>query len=298
MKYQADIQDFDESRGSLLDFVELTKARIGTFVVISTAVGYVLASPSGIDVLRLIHTLLATFLVSSGVCALNHYLERDYDARMVRTADRPLPAGRLLPEQAFILGLTLLAVGLIYLVGWVNVATALVGLVTAVVYLIAYTPLKRVTVHNTLVGAISGALPPVGGWTAAQGELGLGALVLFAILFLWQFPHFYSIAWMYRDDYARSGYRMLAVEDKEGDRTAHQMVVYSLILLPCSLLPALMGLTGSLYFIAALLLSGLLVWASLAFARERSTHRARLLLRSTLLYLPVLWVMLVVDRFP
>ena len=298
MKYQADIQDFDESRGSLLDFVELTKARIGTFVVISTAVGYVLASPSGIDVLRLIHTLLATFLVSSGVCALNHYLERDYDARMVRTADRPLPAGRLLPEQAFILGLTLLAVGLIYLVGWVNVATALVGLVTAVVYLIAYTPLKRVTVHNTLVGAISGALPPVGGWTAAQGELGLGALVLFAILFLWQFPHFYSIAWMYRDDYARSGYRMLAVEDKEGDRTAHQMVVYSLVLLPCSLLPALMGLTGSLYFIAALLLSGLLVWASLAFARERSTHRARLLLRSTLLYLPVLWVMLVVDRFP
>ncbi len=298
MKYQADIQDFDESRGSLLDFVELTKARIGTFVVISTAVGYVLASPSGIDVLRLIHTLLATFLVSSGVCALNHYLERDYDARMVRTADRPLPAGRLLPEQAFILGLTLLAVGLIYLVGWVNVATALVGLVTAVVYLIAYTPLKRVTVHNTLVGAISGALPPVGGWTAAQGELGLGALVLFAILFLWQFPHFYSIAWMYRDDYARGGYRMLAVEDKEGDRTAHQMVVYSLVLLPCSLLPALMGLTGSLYFIAALLLSGLLVWASLAFARERSTHRARLLLRSTLLYLPVLWVMLVVDRFP
>ncbi len=298
MKYQADIQDFDESRGSLLDFVELTKARIGTFVVISTAVGYVLASPSGINVLRLIHTLLATFLVSSGVCALNHYLERDYDARMVRTADRPLPAGRLLPEQAFILGLTLLAVGLIYLVGWVNVATALVGLVTAVVYLIAYTPLKRVTVHNTLVGAISGALPPVGGWTAAQGELGLGALVLFAILFLWQFPHFYSIAWMYRDDYARGGYRMLAVEDKEGDRTAHQMVVYSLVLLPCSLLPALMGLTGSLYFIAALLLSGLLVWASLAFARERSTHRARLLLRSTLLYLPVLWVMLVVDRFP
>ena len=298
MKYQADIQDFDESRGSLLDFVELTKARIGTFVVISTAVGYVLASPSGIDVLRLIHTLLATFLVSSGVCALNHYLERDYDARMVRTADRPLPAGRLLPEQAFILGLTLLAVGLIYLVGWVNVATALVGLVTAVVYLIAYTPLKRVTVHNTLVSAVSGALPPVGGWTAAQGELGLGALVLFAILFLWQFPHFYSIAWMYRDDYARSGYRMLAVEDKEGDRTAHQMVVYSLVLLPCSLLPALMGLTGSLYFIAALLLSGLLVWASLAFARERSTHRARLLLRSTLLYLPVLWVMLVVDRFP
>ncbi len=298
MKYQADIQDFDESRGSLLDFVELTKARIGTFVVISTAVGYVLASPSGIDVLRLIHTLLATFLVSSGVCALNHYLERDYDARMVRTADRPLPAGRLLPEQAFILGLTLLAVGLIYLVGWVNVATALVGLVTAVVYLIAYTPLKRVTVHNTLVGAVSGALPPVGGWTAAHGELGLGALVLFAILFLWQFPHFYSIAWMYRDDYARGGYRMLAVEDKEGDRTAHQMVVYSLVLLPCSLLPALMGLTGSLYFIAALLLSGLLVWASLAFARERSTHRARLLLRSTLLYLPVLWVMLVVDRFP
>lgn len=298
MKFEADIQEFDQARGSVLDFVELTKARIGTFVVISTAVGYVLASPGGIDSLRLIHTLLATFLVSSGVCALNHYLERDYDARMVRTADRPLPAGRLQPEQAFILGITMLAVGLVYLAGWVNVATALVGLATAVVYLVAYTPLKRVTVHNTLVGAVSGALPPVGGWTAAQGELGFGAIVLFAILFLWQFPHFYSIAWMYREDYARGGYRMLAVEDQGGDRTAHQMVVYSFALLPCSLMPALMGLTGTIYFAIALALSGLIVWSSLAFARERTTARARHLLRSTLVYLPVLWVALVADRLP
>ncbi|HCK11451.1 MAG TPA: protoheme IX farnesyltransferase [Candidatus Latescibacteria bacterium] len=298
MKLQADIQEFDHSRGSLLDFVELTKARIGTFVVISTAVGYVLASPGGLDVLRLIHTLLATFLVSSGVCVLNHYLERDYDARMVRTADRPLPAGRFQPEQACVLGVTMLAVGLIYLVGWVNVATALVGVATAVVYLLAYTPLKRMTVHNTLVGAVAGALPPVGGWTAAQGELEFGALVLFLILFIWQFPHFYSIAWIYREDYARGGYRMLAVEDPEGNRTAHQMVVYCFLLLPCSLMPALMGLSGTLYFASALFLSGLLVWSSLAFARERSTQRARHLLRSTLVYLPVLWLMLIVDRTP
>lgn len=298
MKFEANIQGFDESRSSWLDFVELTKARIGTFVVISTAVGYVLASPGGVDVLRLIHTLLATFLVSSGVCALNHYLERDFDARMARTADRPLPAGRLQPEQACILGLTMLAVGLVYLVGWVNVATALVGLATAVVYLVAYTPLKRVTVHNTLVGAVAGALPPVGGWTAAQGELGFGAVVLFAILFLWQFPHFYSIAWMYREDYARGGYRMLAVEDPEGDRTAHQMVVYSFALLPCSLMPALMGLSGTVYFFIALVLSGMLVWCSLAFARERTTQRARHLLRVTLVYLPVLWLMLIADRLP
>lgn len=295
---EANIQEFDQSRGSFLDFVELTKARIGVFVVISTAVGYVLASPAGIDLIRLIHTLLATFLVSSGVCALNHYLERDYDARMVRTADRPLPAGRLQPEKAFILGVTMLAVGLVYLAGWVNVATALVGVATAVVYLVAYTPLKRITVHNTLVGAVSGALPPVGGWTAAQGELSLGAVVLFGIMFLWQFPHFYSIAWMYRDDYARGGYRMLAVEDEHGDRTAHQMVVYSLALLPCSLMPALMGLSGTIYFVIALALSGLLVWSSLAFARDRTIQRARHLLRSTLLYLPVLWLALVADRLP
>ena len=295
---EANIQEFDHSRGRFLDFVELTKARIGTFVVISTAVGYVLASPGGVDVLRLIHTLLATFLVSSGVCVLNHYLERDYDARMVRTADRPLPAGRLQPEKAFILGVTMLAVGLVYLAGWVNVATALVGLGTAVVYLAAYTPLKRVTVHNTIVGAVSGALPPVGGWTAAQGELGPGAVVLFGILFLWQFPHFYSIAWMYRDDYARGGYKMLAVEDPEGDRTAHQMVIYSLALLPCSLMPAMMGLSGTVYFVVALFLSGLLVWSSLAFVRERTIPRARHLLRSTLLYLPVLWLALVADRLP
>jgi protoheme IX farnesyltransferase len=298
VKMGADIQEFDQSRGSLLDFVELTKARIGTFVVISTAVGYVLASPAGVDVIRLIHTLSATFLVSSGVCVLNHYLERDYDARMARTADRPLPAGRLQPEKACILGLTMLAIGLVYLVGWVNIATALVGLATAIVYLVAYTPLKRMTVHNTVVGAVAGALPPVGGWTAAQGDLGLGALVLFSILFLWQFPHFYSIAWMYRDDYARGGFRMLAVEDPEGNRTAHQMVVYSLALLPCSLMPALMGLSGTLYFVVALLLSGLLVWSSLAFARERTVQRARYLLRATLVYLPVLWLMLVVDRLP
>ena len=298
MKLEADIQDFEQSRSSFLDFVELTKARIGTFVVISTAVGYVLASPAGIDLFRLIHTLLATFLVSSGVCALNHYLDRDFDARMVRTADRPLPAGRLQPEKAFILGVTMLAVGLVYLAGWVNVATALVGAATAVVYLIAYTPLKRTTVHNTLVGAVSGALPPVGGWTAAQGELGLGAVVLFAILFLWQFPHFYSIAWMYREDYARGGYKMLAVEDPDGDRTAHQMVVYSLALLPCSLMPALMGLSGTIYFVVALMLSGLLVYSSLAFSRDRSIQRARHLLRSTLVYLPVLWIVLVADRLP
>lgn len=296
MKLQADIQEFDTTRASWLDFVELTKARIGAFVVISTAVGYVLASPGGIDVLRLIHTLLATFLVSSGVCALNHYLEREYDARMVRTADRPLPAGRMQPEQACVLGVTMLAVGLVYLVGWVNLATALVGLATAVVYLVAYTPLKRMTVHNTVVGAVSGALPPVGGWTAAQGELGFGAVVLFGIMFLWQFPHFYSIAWMYRDDYARGGYRMLAVEDPNGNRTAHQMVVYSFALLPCSLMPALMGLSGTFYFAVALLLSGLLVWSSLAFARERTTERARHLLRSTLIYLPVLWLVLVINR--
>ncbi len=285
--------------GSLLrDFAELTKARIGLFVVVSTLVGYVAGTEVVFDALRLVHTLLATFLVASGAAALNQVLECDQDARMRRTADRPLPAGRLHPDQAYFFGLLMLGGGIVYLVGWVNWLTAGMAALTGVVYLLCYTPLKRRTVHNTLVGAIAGALPPVGGWTAATGSLGWEALILFSILFIWQFPHFYAIAWMYREDYARGGYRMMSLDDARGDRTALRVLLHCLLLLPLGLLPSLVGMTGTTYFYTAFVLGGILIGIGYAFFRTRSDHQARRLMHSTLVYLPVLWVVMMFDRLP
>ncbi len=298
MKPDADVGVLRASGSLLKDIADLTKARIGVFVVISTLVGFVAGAEGAIDVLRLIHTLLATFLVAAGASALNQYLECDFDARMQRTADRPLPAGRLHPDQVYLCGLLMLGGGIVYLVGWVNWLTAGMAALTGVVYLLLYTPLKRHTTHNTLVGAVAGALPPVGGWTAARGDVGVEALVLFAIVFVWQFPHFYAIAWMYRDDYAEGGYRMLSVEDESGDRTAFQIVVYSFLLLPLGLLPTLMGMAGPGYFYAAFALGGVLIGASLSFFKTRSHSHARRLMHTTLVYLPVLWVVMIVDRLP
>ncbi|MCZ6635038.1 MAG: heme o synthase [bacterium] len=298
MKYPIEVQRrvLDREESPVADFLELIKFRIGIFVVLSALVGFVLGSGGTLDLTRLLHMLLATFMVSSGSAALNQLIERDQDAQMRRTADRPLPAGRLDPEQAHLIGVVLSAVGIGYLGLWVNWLTSVLAALTIVIYLLFYTPLKPRSVHNTVVGAISGALPPVGGWTAATGELGVGAGVLFAILFLWQFPHFFSIAWIYREDYARGGYRMLSVEDPGGSRTAFQMVLYSLVLVPFSIMPWFLGLTGAVYFCVALCLSASLVVFSLVFAKSRARQDARRLLRATLVYLPVLWMVMVLDR--
>lgn len=286
--------------GALLrDFIALTKARIGAFVVISTLVGFVAGSSGGqIDGHRLIHALLATFLVAAGASALNQYLEREHDARMRRTAGRPIPSGRLHPDQAYLYGLLMLGGGIVYLVGWVNWLTAGLAALTGVVYLLVYTPLKLRTPHNTLVGAVAGALPPVGGWAAARGELETAALLLFAIVFVWQFPHFYAIAWLHRDDYARGGYRMLSGEDTTGDRTAHQILFYCFALVPLSLMPSVVGMSGAAYFCTAFVLGGVLCGAGYAFFRDRSDRHARRLMRTTLAYLPLLWVVLMIDRLP
>ena len=288
--------NFVSSSSAVADWATLMKVRISVMVVFSTLVGYILGAQGPLDMARLIHTLLATFLTSAGAGVLNQVYEREADGCMVRTADRPLPAGRISIEQANRVGLILTAFGILYLGIAVNGLTVLVGALTSGSYLLLYTPLKQRTPHNTAVGAVSGALPPVGGWTAATGQLGGEALALFGILFLWQFPHFYAIAWMYRDDYARGGYRMLSVDDPGGDRTAHQVVLYSLVLLSCSLMPALLGIAGPVYFSGAVVLGLIVLWQGLSFAQSRTDGRARSLLRSTLIYLPALWLIMVLDK--
>ncbi len=294
MQQPAENVTYSEAHSFVGDLLELIKFRIAVMVTLSALVGCVLGTP--IAVFKLIHLVLATFLTAAGAGALNHYAERDTDGLMRRTADRPLPAGRVTAELALRIGLLLTVVGVVYLGVAVNGLTALCGALTTGIYILIYTPLKKLSPHNTAVGAISGALPPVGGWTAATGSLGSEALALFAILFVWQFPHFFAIAWMYREDYARGGYRMLSVEDPHGDRTAHQMVLYSLVLLSCSLMPALIGLSGPIYFGVAVVLGALVLQKSLAFAKNRTDVRARGLLRATLIYLPVLWAVMVWDK--
>jgi protoheme IX farnesyltransferase len=298
MKSQVQATEMASARSRALDFLELTKARIGVFVVASTAVGFVLGSDGTPDALRLVHTLLATFLVSGGAAALNQYIERDWDGQMTRTADRPLPSGRLAPEQALLCGVLMLIVGLVYMSGWVNGLTAALGAATSATYLFLYTPLKRRTRHNTAVGAVAGALPPVGGWAAACGHLGFEAWVLFSIVFIWQFPHFFSIAWIYREDYGRGGYRMVSVGEGGESRTTRQTVFYSLLLLPLSLSPSVFGLSGRAYFVVAFLLSTALIGFSLKFARVRREGGARRLMTATLAYLPLLWVVMLIDRTP
>src|ERR1017187_1500244 len=213
----------DKSRAAV--FADLVKARLTALVLLTTFVGFYLGETSGVNYLMMFHTLLGTALVASGAAALNQLLEREYDAKMRRTASRPLPSGRLQPTTVMLFGGICSVVGLIYLALLVNLLTCVVGAVTLVSYLFIYTPLKRVTWANTLVGAIPGALPPLMGWTAARNDLGNEGWALFAILFFWQLPHFFAIAWMYRDDYARAGFIMLPNVDADGSRTGQQAVV-------------------------------------------------------------------------
>jgi protoheme IX farnesyltransferase len=278
------------------DYAALTKPRITFFVVLSTAVGFILGTKGSLDLYLLMHTLLATLLVAGGSAALNQFLERDLDARMKRTSQRPLPSGRLQPEQVYIYGLFLSASGILYLGFAVNWLVGIVAAITTIIYLFLYTPLKQKTSHNTAVGAIAGALPPVGGWAAARGEIGLEAWVLFGIMFLWQFPHFFAIAWLYREDYMAGGYRMISAGDVQGKSTSRQIVAFSLALVPFSSLPFLLGLSGLLYLISASVLAVGLLYFSFTFARLKTDWDAKKLMRASLVYLPVLWIVMVLDR--
>jgi protoheme IX farnesyltransferase len=272
----------------LRDYFELTKPRLTSLVIFTTWLGYAFAArPMHYDA-RFFHTLLASWLVASGAAALNEYMERDLDALMKRTRSRPLPQHRLNPHAAFWFGFLISAAGVIDLAVFVNPLTAGLSLISIGSYLLAYTPLKTRTSLCTLVGAIPGALPPVMGWTAVRQALQPGAWALFAILFMWQLPHFLAIAWMYREDYARAGFPMLPVIDPDGTRTARMIILYTAVLIPVTLMPARLGLAGLSYFWAALTL-GFAFFACGAFtAFSRTAASARRLLLASVLYLPTL----------
>jgi protoheme IX farnesyltransferase len=244
----------------------------------------------------MLHALAGTALIAAGASALNQLIERDYDSKMRRTQNRPLPSGRLQPQTVLIVGSSCAVIGLVYLALAVNPITALLGACSFISYVFIYTPLKRVTWLNTAVGAIPGALPPLMGWTAARGELTSEGWALFAILAFWQLPHFLAIAWIYRDEYAKAGFQMLPVIDPQGHRTARQAVSHTLGLLPISLCPYLFKLTGTIYLAGALILGLAFIWFAIQFARQLTIARARQLFYVSILYLPLLLVLMVLDK--
>jgi protoheme IX farnesyltransferase len=278
------------------DFVALTKPRVVLMVLVTTLVGYYLGSTGAVDWPRLIHALFGTALAAGGTLALNQFLERDVDARMRRTRGRPLPDGRLAAGEALVFGSLVAAAGLSYLALAVDAGTAAVTGVIAVLYLGVYTPLKLVTPLAMVIGAVPGALPPVAGWVAARGQLGLGAAVLFAILFLWQLPHTLAIARLYRDDYAAAGIRVLPVVDPDGASTERQIALGCFALLAAGLLPTLVGLAGPLYFFGAFVLGGMFLACGLAQALAPSAPAARRLVLVSVLYLPLLLGLMALDK--
>jgi protoheme IX farnesyltransferase len=279
-----------------LDYLELTKPRVTLMVLITMAFGFYLGAHVELNWLPLFNALLGTALVAGGTSALNQYLERDIDAKMLRTKNRPLPAGRLRPSEALIFSITISLTGLALLALAVNLLTAFLAALTLGSYVFLYTPLKQKSPLSTVVGAIPGALPPLGGWAAATGKLATGAWILFAILFLWQLPHFLAIAWIYRDDYRRGGLPMLTVIDPAGDSASRQIITNCLALLPVSLLPTLVGIAGSFYFFGALALSLIFLTCGVAVMRARTNLSVRRLLRASLVYLPVLLALMALDK--
>jgi protoheme IX farnesyltransferase len=278
------------------DYLELVRLRVSVLVLFTVAAGAFLAAGTAIDPVQLTHVLLGTALVAAGASALNQFLERHSDALMQRTENRPLPAGRLSATEVLVIGITLAAAGLVYLaLALRHPLAAIVAGFTFASYVFLYTPLKRKTPLNTLVGAVPGALPPVIGWTAVRGTLDREAAVLFLIVFLWQVPHFLAIAWIYREQYARAGLVMLPVLDADGTRTARQMVRYCLALVPVSLMPALFGMAGPAYVIAALVLGAGFFTSCRAFGSDSSVPQAKRVLRASLLYLPLLLLFLMLD---
>src|SRR5687767_9724643 len=284
------------TRDRISAFLELTKPRITFLIVLTACAGFVLGSVGRINYAVMAQAMFGIALLSSGIATLNQYMERDLDLLMRRTANRPLPSGKLMPWEALTFGVTLTVLAEIYLSFVVNPLTGLLGLTVIAGYLFAYTPLKTRTSLSTMVGAFPGAVPPLIGWAAARGSVGLEAWVLFAILFLWQFPHFLAIAWMYREDYGRAGILMLPVVEPEGRVTAQQIVVYTVLLLPVSLLPALLGTSGKIYFVGAIVLGLLFLYSSIRAAMSKSRQEAKRLLLASVIYLPLLFILMVVNR--
>lgn len=277
-------------------FSELVKVRLTSLVLMTTAVGFYIGIRGPMDWSRLFHVLFGTALVAAGAAALNQLLEREHDGKMKRTEDRPLPSGRLQPETVLIFGGLISSLGLGYLAWKVNLLTSILGITTLISYLFVYTPLKRFTTLNTVIGAIPGALPPLMGWTAARNEISPEGWSLFAILFFWQLPHFLAIAWMYRDDYARGGYVMLPVIDPDGVRTGRQAVSHTMGLFSVSLFPMLLGLVGWIYCVGAIVLGAIFLYSALKFSHRLTLSSARQLFFASIIYLPLLLGLMVFDK--
>jgi protoheme IX farnesyltransferase len=277
-------------------YADLVKARLTALVLITTLVGFYVGVRGPMDYFLMFHALFGTALVAGGAAALNQFLEREYDARMRRTASRPLPSGRLQPVTVMLFGGVCSLVGTVYLAVLVNPLTSALGAISLVSYLFIYTPLKRLTWWNTAVGAIPGALPPLMGWAAARGELGPGGWSLFAILAFWQLPHFFAIAWIYQEEYAKAGFKMLPSVDPDGSRTAQQSVSHTLGLMLASLAPVVLHLAGTVYLIAALGLGSFYLFQAIRFARRLDIPSAKKLFFASIIYLPLLLIALVANK--
>jgi heme o synthase len=279
-------------------YIALTKPDVSFLVLMTTGAGFYMGARGPMPWLHMLHVVCGTMLIAAGTAALNHYIERESDRYMRRTASRPLPSGVLTPAEALRFGLALSLIGAVDLyvaAGWLP---CLLGIFTCLSYLLAYTPLKKRTVWATFVGAFPGAIPPMIGWAAATGKLDAGAWLLFAILFVWQFPHFHAISWMYREDYARAGIMMLPVVDKDGTRTFRQIILYAVGLVAISLLPTVIGLTGVLYFFGALVVCTALVQVCLWANTARTNVRAKWLMHATVLHIPILLGLMMYDKLP
>ena len=277
-------------------YVALTKPDVSFLVLMTTAAGYYMGARGPVNWLHLTQTVFATLLIAAGTASLNHYVERESDRYMRRTASRPLPSGVLQPREALWFGVALCVAGALALYAVGGALASALGIITCLSYLLAYTPLKKKTVWATFVGAFPGAVPPMIGWAAASGSLDAGAWILFAILFFWQFPHFHAIAWMYREDYGRAGILMLPVVDRQGTRTFRQIILTALALVGISLLPAVLGLAGVKYFFGALVLSTALVQVCLWAASAKTNVRAKWLMHATVAHIPLLLGWMIFDK--
>ena len=282
--------------GLVRDLVELVKARLTLLVLLTTAVGFYLGAEGPINFVALLHTVFGTAAAAAGAAALNQWWEYNLDALMERTRSRPVPAGRMRPRDAVILGSALSIFGVAYLAFVCNALSAALAAITIIIYIFAYTPLKRVSTFNTALGAVPGALPPMIGWAAARGTLNAGAWTLFAILFFWQLPHFFAIAWMYRDDYARAGFQMISSDDRTGERSASQSVFFCMLLFIVAGLPAFLGIATVFYLLAELILGAVFVAVAMRFLKTRTRVDARRLFITSIIYLPLLLGALVLSK--
>jgi len=293
----SDSAEIGRSRPGLVrDLVELVKARLTLLVLLTTAVGFYLGAEGPINIAALLHTVLGTAAAAAGAAALNQWWEHRLDAVMRRTQSRPLPAGRMRPIDALVIGSTLSIFGVTYLALVCNALSAALAAITIIIYIFGYTPLKLMSTFNTALGAVPGALPPMIGWASARGTLNAGAWMLFAILFFWQLPHFFAIAWMYRDDYARAGFQMISGDDRTGERSASQSVFFCMLLFIIAGLPAYLGIATVFYLLTELILGGVFVGVALRFLKTRTRADARRLFIMSIIYLPLLLGALVLSK--